>query len=86
MQGKLIIKTAQTKQLQSAAHFAGVKLGDALPVADELHVETSAKDAQSYFKLGVLIGQVNGNELDQLKAAQAKKEAEKTAADKAKKK
>lgn len=76
MQGKLIIKNADTNKLQSAAHFAGVKLGDALPVGDELHVESSAKEAQAYFKLGVLIGQVTGKELEQLAAAKAKKEAE----------
>ena len=80
MQGKLIIKKGEDKKLQSAAYFAGVKLGDFATVGDETHVDVAAKELGNIFKAGRMIDKVDGSELDAVKQAAAKKEAEKAKA------
>lgn len=74
---KLIFDATKTdsKKLEVAAYFANVKLGDAIKVADELHVESTYPTADNLVKLGRMLETVKGTELDAKKKADADKAA-----------
>lgn len=71
---KLVFKSGtDPKKLEVAGFFSSVKLGDAIQVADELHVEASYPGPDSLVKLGGYLATVKGNELDEKKKQAAEK-------------
>lgn len=74
---KLTIAKGEEKKLESAAHFAGVELGDTYTLGKEVICEvTPTRDGgASFFKMGRLFETLDGTELDALKKAQADKKA-----------
>lgn len=63
---KLKIQKSDLKKLKVAANFSGVKLGDALPVGNNVITEINFRTASDLVELGRLIETVTGLELDEV--------------------
>jgi hypothetical protein len=66
---KLKIQKTDLKKLKVAANFSGVKLGEALPVGNNVITEINFRTASDLVEMGRLIETVTGLELDNAEVA-----------------
>lgn len=66
---KLKIQKTDLKKLKVAANFSGVKLGEALPVGNNVITEINFRTASDLVEMGRLIETVTGLELDGVEVA-----------------